>query len=150
MTMMQTLRNDQLTARKQKEVAKAELLTTLLGEAAMIGKNDGNRETLDTEVIGVIKKFIKNANETLSYLGNSIDDALTNRREEICAELAILQSYMPSQIAGEVLRGVVESIKTEINAGPKDMGKVMGLLKARFDGQYDGKEASSVVKEILA
>ena len=47
-------------------------------------------------------------------------------------------------------REAVLSIQAELSAGPKDMGKVMGLLKQRYDGQYDGKIASALVKDLLA
>ena len=29
------------------------------------------------------------------------------------------------------------------------MGKVMGFLKSEFDGQYDGKLAAKITKELL-
>ena len=145
--LMSRLRTDQLDARKGKLAIVSALLTTLIGEASMVGKNDGNRETTDAEVIAVIKKFLKNnLDAQASLAGTSNMDAI----QKLNMERVILESYLPTQIAGDRLRGIIESMKSETNAGPKDMGKIMALLKSRFDGQYDGREASSIVKQVLA
>lgn len=145
MTLIQRIRADQLQARKETDTVKANLLTTLIGEAVSIGKNDGNRETTDAEVVALTKKFIKNLQEAIaacSRFGFNTDDQVR--------EVSILEAYIPKQMSAEQLKEVVTAIKAEISAGPKDMGKVMALLKARHDGQYDGKVASSIVKEVLA
>jgi hypothetical protein len=59
MSLIQTIKADQVQARKARS-ASASILTTLIGEAEMIGKNAGDRESTDEEVIAIIKKFIKN------------------------------------------------------------------------------------------
>ena len=144
MSLIETIRADQLQARKEKNSLKANILTTLIGEAVSIGKNDGNRETTDAEVIALVKKFIKNINETINIVckhGVNVDAQI--------AEVVVLEKYVPKQLSEEDLRQVIISLKSEISAGPKDMGKIMGLLKARYDGQYDGKMASTLAKEIL-
>jgi len=61
MTLMEQIKTAQVTARKT-GAQEASLLTTLLGEAAMVGKN-ANRETTDQEVVAVVKKFVKNIDE---------------------------------------------------------------------------------------
>jgi hypothetical protein len=58
---MEQIKAKQIAARKSGS-ADAGLLTTLLGEAAMVGKNAG-RETTDQEVVAVVKKFVKNIDE---------------------------------------------------------------------------------------
>ena len=64
MSLIQDIKSASLVARKARETKKAESLITLYSEASMIGKNDGNRESTDAETIAVIKKFIKNIDET--------------------------------------------------------------------------------------
>jgi uncharacterized protein YqeY len=145
MTLIEHIRADQLQARKDKDTIKVNLLTTLIGEAVSIGKNNGNRETTDAEVVALAKKFIKNLQEaitTYSRFGVNTDNQVR--------EVSILEAYIPKQMTTEQLKEAVAAIKVEISASPKDMGKVMALLKARHDGQYDGKVASTIVKEVLA
>lgn len=145
MTLIELIRANQLQARKDKDTIRVNLLTTLIGEAVSIGKNNGNRETTDAEVIALTKKFIKNLQEAIEVYtrnGVSVDAQRT--------EIGILEAYVPKQMSEQELREAVLSIKAELSAGPKDMGKVMGLLKQRYDGQYDGKIASALVKDLLA
>lgn len=153
MSLIEKIKAQQLQARKNKNAIEASLLTTLIGEAVIIGKNDGNRETTDAEVIAVVKKFIKNTNEMLTALNNSTGDALTESREIANAELQILNSFLPKQLSEEELKAVVDEIIADMrsrSSGVVNMGMIMGALKLAYDGQYDGKMASSVVKAALA
>lgn len=145
MSILQQIKHDQLVARKEKDALAAGLLTTLIGESEMVGKNDGNRESTDAEVVAVIKKFIKNTEETIKALGDN-----DQRIPHLTRELKILNDYLPQQFSEELLRRVLGSIKVEISAGPKDMGKMLALLKTRFAGQYDGALAAKVAREIIA
>jgi uncharacterized protein YqeY len=146
MSLLAQIKQDQLAARKAKETAKAALLTTLIGEVEMVGKNDGNREVTDVEVVAMVKKFLKNVNETLKALGG-IEGGIAM---QYMAESQILESYLPKQFTEDQLTNILGSIKVEISAGPKDMGKMLGLLKNRFDGQYDGRLASTVAKSLIS
>ena len=95
MTLIERIRADQLQARKDKDTIKVNLLTTLIGEAVSIGKNNGNRETTDAEVIALTKKFIKNLQEAIEVYtrnGVSVDAQRT--------EIGILEAYVPKQMSG--------------------------------------------------
>jgi len=144
MTLIAKIKSEQITARKNRNGPMAALLTTLIGEAEMVGKNAG-REVLDAEVVATIKKFIKSIDETIKALG--ADD---ERARAAIDEKVVLEHFLPKQMSENELTVVVQAIKQELSAGQKDMGKVMGLLKTRHDGQYDGKLASTVVKTVLA
>ena len=145
--LMDQIRAAQLEARKTRNATKAGLLTTLIGEAAAIGKNDGNRETSDSEVVAVIKKFIKNIDLTLEAMrgrGRHDDETVMTTEKEI------LEKFLPSQLSEDQLKAIVVALKNEYDAGPKDMGKILGTLKMRHSGQYDGKMASDITKTVLA
>ncbi len=142
MTLFERIKADQLAARKSHNGLASSLLTTLIGEAAAIGKNAGNREVTDAEVVALVKKFVKGMDETLGYLGNRNAEATA----VVLAEKDILAKYLPLQLTELALRHAVTSI---IATEGKVMGKVMAALKARYDGQYDGKLASQIVKELV-
>lgn len=142
---MQTIKTQQLQARKDRATVKASILTTLIGEAAMIGKNDGSRETSDLEVVAVIKKFVKNIDESIK--APSLDAASYVR---LVAEREILVGFLPKQLNNADLLSTIYAIITEVNAKtPQDMGKVMKTLKAKHDGQFDGTIASALIKAAL-
>lgn len=142
MSLLDRIKQDQLSARKAKNALAASLLTTLIGEAAMIGKNDGGRDTTDAEVQAIIKKFVKGMDETLNYLAGSNDEV----SKTVIAEKAILTNYLPKQMDEAELTTAIKAIIADI--GP-NLGKVMGELKARHGGVYDGKMASTLVKALV-
>lgn len=147
MSILNDIKAAQLKARKEKNSKEALTLTTLIGEAEMIGKNDGNRSTTDEEVQNVIKKFIKNINETLKVLKTEQADKVL----ELNQEKEILMKFLPQQLTENELKvvilGLVETLQV---TDAKGVGQVMKALKEKYDGQYDGSVASGVIKAVLA
>lgn len=134
MSLMEDIKVRQLAARKA-GAPEASLYTTLLGEAGAIGKNAGNRETTDQEVVAVVKKFIKNLDETIT--------ALTSRNQDASAflnERGVLEQFLPKQMGEEDLVNIAQALP--------NLPAFMKHLKENFAGQYDGKLASTVAKSI--
>lgn len=142
MSTLLKIKEDQLAARKAKNTNEATLLTTLLAESVIVGKNQG-RDSTDEEVIAVVKKFIKNNAQYISDIGSS-NAELKMKLEE---EKAILSRYIPSQLTDEQLTHIVRDIIT--NDSSANMGSIMKSVKSSYEGQYDGKLLSSIVKSLL-
>ncbi len=138
MSLLDQIKQDQLTARKSKDVITSSILTTLIGEASIIGKNDGNRESTDSEVTATIQKFVKNINETLSVQPNPTLES----------ERAILEKYLPTQLTYDQLYAILK--QWVITDSIENMGELMKKLKTDYNGQYDGKEASTIIKQLLS
>lgn len=144
MSLLQRIKSAQLQARKDRATLPVNVLTTLIGEAESIGKNAGNREPTDSEVVALAKKFIKNIEETISLVKNPIV------QNDLLVERAVVAQFLPSQLTTEELRIAIVAITNELDVHTmRDMGKVMKVLKERFDGQYDGAVASTLIKSIL-
>jgi hypothetical protein len=160
--LLEKIKADSITARKAKDTTAANLLTTLYSEAAMVGKNIGNRESTDVEVMSVIAKFLKNAEETFRLTALTLTSAMGQygmlhdlsaaRVSTLTAEIRILKGYMPQQLTEQNIGDIVSRLIHD-NAGtggPKlNMGMIMAHLKATYGGQYDGKMASAVVKRFF-
>lgn len=149
MSLITQIKEKNLSARIQKLAFISNLLTTLIGEAEMIGKNDGNRAPTDAEVLALIRKFVKNNVETITALNSDLDDY---RVLLLVQENKLLEKYLPKQLDSDELVSAVRSIIGELRAtsSPANMGAVMKILKERFEGQYDGKAASMIIKVELA
>jgi hypothetical protein len=151
MSLIHEIKAAQVRARITRSDTVA-ILTTLLGEAEMIGKNAGNRETTDEEVIAIAKKFIKNIDETINAIRKvEMTDEKAAALRMAFAERGVVEMYLPKQMTVEQLRDVIQKIITGmkmLGADP-NMGLVMKELKGNFDGQYDGKAASTITKEEL-
>jgi len=143
MTLIEQIKADQLAARKAYDALKANLLTTLLGEAIAIGKNAGNRETTDLEVLAIVKKFIDNLDFVIDKTGK---DSVSGSRA--LDEKNILLAYVPTQMTESELRDDISAyISTAVQ--PVTMGNIMGFLKQNRAGLYDGKMASKLANELL-
>ena len=144
MSLLAQLKKDSMLARKAADGIRATLLSTLIGEAEMVGKNAGNRESTDDEVQQTIRKFLKNNQEALAV----IKDA--DRRTALEQESAILVAYLPPMASeAEVKAFIADTVAGLADRSPKQMGAVMGALKAKYGTSFDAKQANAWVKEAL-
>lgn len=142
--LIDIIKKDQLNARKNKDKS-AMTLTTLIGEAEKIGKDNGNRKSTDEEVITVIKKFIKGLDE---FHENVKDE---NKKKEIKEEISWIDIYLPKQLTENEISDIVSIYVTENEiSGNKAIGIVMKFLKEQYSGQYDGKVASTIIKGMIS
>lgn len=104
------------------------LLRVLIGEMNREGKI-----VEDEKVISIVKKMIDNA----KIVGN-------------LNEVAILETYLPKQLTEDELSILISALIYNNNYTIKDMGKIMSDLKATYSGKYDGKLASTIIKNQLS
>jgi hypothetical protein len=85
----------------------------------------------------------------------SIDGFLKGNRADLVEieeqQLAIDQAYLPQQLDAAAVEEAIQSAIAESGAqGPRDQGKVMGLLSSRLRGRADMKAVASTVQAKLA
>lgn len=102
--------------------------------------------TEDTEV-KVLQKLAKQRRESAEiYQQQKRDDLYQIEMEE----LAVIESFLPKQLSREEIESIVKQLISETGAaGPKDMGKVMGLANQKLAGKADGKTISEIAKTLL-
>ncbi len=136
MQLFEKVKQDRMSARKAKNESMTSVLTTLVGELEGQAKRTGS-EVTDEMVIQTCKKFILNNSDTLKLT------ITTEVNEKLVAENAALIIYLPKQLTEQDLRVIV----SQLNA--TNLGEVMKHLKDNYNGQYDGKMASAVAKELV-
>jgi uncharacterized protein YqeY len=148
------IKADQLQARKDKNTLVVALLTTLIGEAKSLADAVAEKEPRDAnsavikrdptsdELIATVRKFLKGNAEVQANVKDEV--ALADARKE--AE--ILNGYLPQQLTAEQLEQI---FRAEFPDGvtAKERGKAMAILKANYNGQYDGKLASDVLVRLI-
>jgi len=149
MSKLQDIKTAQLNARKNKVASVASLLTTVIGEAEMVGKN-ANREVTEAEVIQVLKRFEKGMTETLRFLivaGRDNQDKIAM----IEGELKIIRTFLPEKISdGQVLDDIRSIIGAEgLALEQKSLGVITKLLRGKYGEQFDGQQVSTQFKSIL-
>ncbi|MEO8513037.1 MAG: GatB/YqeY domain-containing protein [Ignavibacteria bacterium] len=136
--LIENIRKDMQNAKIAKETVKANLLSTLYAEIFTRSKS-GEEMTADDE-LKIIRKFLKNADETLSY---SITDEAKAKLEE---EKKILEAYLPTQLGKEE----IEKIVSELVGQGKTMKEIMPYFKEKYNGLYDGRVVSELIKSKTA
>lgn len=130
MSLIEKIRGDFMAAYKAKDMKRKNFLGVIKSEVSKESKTPE-----DSYIIGKLKSMIKNAEAT-----NSLTEY----------ELDIINEYLPTQLNEEKLSTIIKGVIENNNiSSPKEMGKVMGFLKSEFDGQYDGKLAAKITKELL-
>lgn len=142
------IKHDSRTARRNGPKEEAVFLVTLYSEVAMVGKNKGNRETTDLEAMLVMKRFLKGTEEVIAALGLESTDY---RVTKALNEQTMLNRYLPSQLPVEELRQTITDIVTNLfpEKNPKQFGNIMKHLKTNYDGRYDGAVATTIVRSII-
>jgi uncharacterized protein YqeY len=147
-SLKETLQADLNSAIKSRNSVVAEtirmVLTSITNEE-VAGKE--KKELSDAEIITVLTREAKKRREAAEAFdaGGRADRAATER-----AEGEVIAGYLPEQLSEDDIKKLIaETIAAVGAAGPSDMGKVMGSLKAKVAGKADGALVSSLVKEAL-
>ncbi len=98
-------------------------------------------------ILAVMTKMVKQRRDSIQQYTDGGRPDLADKEQ---AEITIIEQYLPTQMDETAVAAAVTAAIAETGAaGPKDMGKVMGALKAKYAGQMDFQKASAAVKAAL-
>lgn len=140
------------TAMKDKEalrVSTLRLICAALNEREIAARGDDDVADLDeAAIMQILSKMVKQREDSAkAYLDGGREDLA--KREK--AEIKIIREFLPKQMSrDEVQAAVRKTIDEQHAASIRDMGKVMGALKAKYQGRMDFSVAGAAVKDALA
>ena len=108
----------------------------------------GANDTLtDADALKIMQKLVKQGKDSAGvYAGQGRQDLA----DAELAQVAVIERYLPKQMSAEELENVLKEIIAEVGAaGPKDMGKVMGVASKRLAGKAEGRAISEAVQRLL-
>ena len=101
----------------------------------------------DVLVVDVLQKMAKQRRESIVMFEQGGRQELAEIEQ---AELAVIDSFLPSQLSEDDTKAAIDAIIAETGAASiKDMGKVVAALKAAHGTQLDMSKASGLVKAAL-
>jgi len=101
----------------------------------------------DAQVLVVLKKMIKQRKESIAQFQAGNRQDLVDKES---AEITLLQTYMPSRLSDAELDALIaEAVAATGAASIKDMGKVMGVIKAKAQGRADMAAVGAKIKAKL-
>lgn len=137
--------NAALKAQDRIRLGALRLISAALQEREIATRTD---KLADQEVAAVLQKMLKQGRDSLAIYQKAGRQDLANQEAK---EIEVIEEFLPQQLGeGEVRAAIAAVIKEVGAAGPRDMGKVMAALKARYAGQMDFGKVSALVKELLA
>ena len=147
MSLKDQITEDMKTAMRAKDAPR---LLTIRGLLAACKQREVDERIVldDAAVIAIIDKLVKQRKDSITQFtaGNRPDLV-----EKEAAELLVLEGYLPQRLSADEVAAQVAAIVAELGAaGPGDMGKVMGAVKAKLAGKADMGLVSAAVKKALA
>ena len=137
-----------MKARNERSVGTVRLIMAALKDRDIAARGKGNHDGIsDDEIAQMLQSMIKTRREsiTLYEQGGRIELAEQEREE-----IAIIETFLPKQMSDDDVAAAIKAAIADLGAtGIKDMGKVIGALKAKFTGKMDFAKASAAVKQLL-
>ncbi len=136
-----------MKARDERRVSTLRLVNSTLKNADIEARGQGKGPLGDDEILSVLQKMIKQRQESITLYEQGGRNELAQQERD---EIAIISGYLPQQLSDDEVRAAIAQVITETGAASmKDMGKVIGALKARYAGRMDFGKASPLVKQML-
>ena len=143
--MKDQIKTAMTNAIKSRDKVRAEALRLILSAIQYEEMAKNESELSDETIMLLVKKEISKKTEEK-------DNAVKANRPELCEaleqEISIMQEFLPTQLNREQLQTIIKNFIFQ-NEGT-NLGVIMKELKASYAGQYDGKVASEVAKELLS
>ena len=140
--------NQALKNKDQAGLGTIRLIMAALKDRDIAARGSGNPDGIsDDDILGLLQTMIKQRNESAKMYRDGDRPELAANEE---AEIEIIKNFLPTQLSADEMKQAITKAIAETGAGSiKDMGQVMGYLKAHHAGQMDFSSASQDVKAAL-
>ena len=140
--------NQALKAKDKTTYPTLRLVVSAIKDAEIAGRSKGQKEMTDGDIIAILKKMIKQRNESCEvYKKAGRNELLENETKEI----EVINVFLPKQLSEEETKKICEDVIKSVGASSmKDMGKVMGALKSKHSDTLDFSKVSLIIKELLS
>lgn len=136
-----------MTAMKAKETVRVSTLRMLKAAILKFEVEGERKEAGDEDIMKIIQREIKSRRDSVEQFqaGNRFDLAENEEKE-----IAVLMEFMPPQMTEEEITALAKEVIKETGAKSRaDMGRIMGALMPKVQGQADGTLVSKVVNGLL-
>ena len=142
------IQKDYVQAMKDRDSLRSGTVNFLRAQLKNVRINERKDALTDEDVISVIKKQIKQRQDSIEQFKAGGRQDLVTKEE---AELKILKSYLPEELGEAQLQSIIRETMKETGASSmKDMGTLMKAVGAKIQGRADNKLVSELVKKSLS
>jgi len=137
-----------MKAKEQRRISTLRLVNAALKNADIDARGQGKEALGDDAILGLLQKMIKQRQESIALYEKGGRAELAQQERE---EAEIISAYLPKQMSeAETEAAIAAAIAETGAAGMKDMGKVIGALRAKYAWQMDFGKVSGQVKAKLS
>ena len=139
--------NQALKSKDKNTYPTLRLVVSAIKDAEIANRTKGQSEMSDSDLAAILKKMIKQRNESCEvYKKAGRDELLKNEKKEI----EVISAFLPKQLGEEETKKICEeAIKSSGSSSMKDMGKIMGALKSKHADSLDFSKVSIILKGLL-
>ena len=139
--------NEALKAKDKNTYPTLRLIVSAIKDAEIAGRSKGQKEIKDADIIGILKKMIKQRNESCEVYKKA---GRTELLESETKEINVINTFLPKQLSEEETKKICDEVIKSVGASSmKDMGKVMGALKSKHADTLDFSKVSGIIKGLL-
>lgn len=140
---------ESMKAKDEQAIGTLRLINAAIKDKDIEARPKGNPNGIDdSAVMSLLQSMIKQRKESIEMYRQGHRDDLAAKEQ---AEVDIIQSFLPQQMTEEEMKVAIRDVITQTGAiSVKDMGKVMGTVKAKYAGRMDMGRASGLIKAALA
>lgn len=148
-TLNQALK-DAMKAKDAQRTATLRLILAALKDRDIAARTSGDDRTGIPEdaILSLLQTMVKQRRESITMYEQGGRQDLADKEK---AEIAVIESFLPKQLSEAEVEAAARAAIAEVGAqGIKDMGKAMGVLKAKYAGQMDFAKAAAILKSQLS
>lgn len=144
---LQSTLKQSMLARDAETTGAVRMIIAGMKEKDVEARGKGQEKASDAELLSMMQGMIKQRNDSIKMYMDGNRPELAEKEK---AEIAIIERFLPKQMSEAEVEAAIKAIIAETGAASmKDMGKVMGALKAKYVGQMDMGKANGVIKSLL-
>ncbi|MGP8025157.1 MAG: GatB/YqeY domain-containing protein [Acidocella sp.] len=137
-----------MLARQPERTSALRMIQAKLKDTDIAARPKGVEQVPDEEIFAMLRSMIKSRRDSVTLYRQGGREELAAKEEH---EIAVISEFLPHTLEGEALEAAIkEAVAATGAASAKDMGKVIGALKAKHGAALDMAVASAAVKAALA
>ena len=145
---LQNCLKEAMKSKDMKTVGAVRLIIAGQKEKDVEARAKGLEKAGDDVLLAMMQTMIKQRNESIKIYNEGNRPDLAEKEQ---AEIDVISHFLPKQMNAEETDEAIKAAIAETGAASiRDMGKVMGALKAKYAGQMDFGAASAAIKKFLA
>lgn len=147
MSLKGQIQDDVKVAMKAGEKDRLKVLRLITAAIKQVEVDERKELDDDTSVLGILNKMVKQRRDSIAQFEQGNRQDLANIEK---SEIEIIGGYLPEQMSDDELDKLVDDAIAASGAESiRDMGKVMGIVKAKAQGRADMGAVGAKVKARL-